>query len=64
MALTFALSLFSYHFIENPIRRNGWLIAGTARSLGFAALLTTTGAAVAYASATLATHNLSFRNNA
>ena len=58
VALTFALSLFSYHFIENPIRRNGWLIAGTARSLGFAALITTTGAAIAYASATLAARNL------
>ena len=56
--LTFALSLFSYHLIENPIRRNGWLIAGTARSLGFAALITTTGAAIAYASATLAARNL------
>ena len=56
--LTFALSLFSYHLIENPIRRNGWLIAGTVRSLGFAALVTTTGAAIAYASATLAARNL------
>jgi peptidoglycan/LPS O-acetylase OafA/YrhL len=59
VALTFALSLFSYHLIENPIRRNGWLIAGTARSLGLAALLTTAGAVVAYASATLAQDNIS-----
>ena len=58
MVLTFALSLFSYHFVENPIRRNGWLVARTAGSLGFAALITTTGAAIAYASATLATRNL------
>jgi peptidoglycan/LPS O-acetylase OafA/YrhL len=53
LVLTFALSLFSYHFVENPIRRNAWLIAGTGRSLGFAALLTMTGVTIAYASATL-----------
>ena len=56
--LTLALSLFSYHFIENPIRRNVWLMAGTGRSLGFAALITTAGAAIAFASATLASDNL------
>jgi peptidoglycan/LPS O-acetylase OafA/YrhL len=59
LVVTFALSLFSYQFVENPIRRNTWLIAGTRRSLAFAALLTMTGVTVAYASATLAKHNLS-----
>ncbi|MEK1889781.1 MAG: acyltransferase family protein [Phyllobacterium sp.] len=59
LALTFALSLVSYHFVENPIRRNAWLIAGTARSLGLAALLTATGVTIAYASASFARHNLS-----
>jgi len=59
LVLTFALSLVSYHLVENPVRRNAWLIVGTGRSLGFAALVTAAGAAVAYASATLAAHNLS-----
>ncbi|TXR49998.1 acyltransferase family protein [Phyllobacterium endophyticum] len=58
LVLTFALSLFSYHFVENPIRQNKWLVAGTRRSLVFAGLLTVTGVTVAYASATLAKHNL------
>ena len=58
LVLTLALSLFSYHFVENPIRRNAWLMAGTRRSLAFAALLTMTGVTVAYASATLAKHNV------
>ena len=58
LVLTLALSLFSYHFVENPIRRNAWLMAGTRRSLAFAALLTMTGVTVGYASATLAKHNV------
>lgn len=59
LVLTLALSILSYHFVENPIRRNAWLMAGTRRSLGFAALLTITGITAAYASATLAKHNIS-----
>ncbi|WP_271895896.1 acyltransferase family protein [Candidatus Phyllobacterium onerii] len=58
MLLTLALSIFSYHFVENPIRRNAWLMASTRRSLAFAALLTMTGVTVGYASATLAKHNI------
>src|SRR5262249_4222352 len=57
LALTFVLSLATYLVIENPIRRNGWLVARTARSLGLAALLTATGAAVAYAGAVVATRS-------
>jgi peptidoglycan/LPS O-acetylase OafA/YrhL len=59
LALTFALSLLTYLALENPIRRNGWLIAGTGRSLGLAALLTASGAVVAYASATVAARSFS-----
>ncbi|WEX76218.1 acyltransferase [Sinorhizobium numidicum] len=58
LAVTLALSLFSYHFIENPIRHNGWLAAKTSRSLGLAALLTATGATLASGSAALATYSL------
>ncbi|MDK1493055.1 acyltransferase family protein [Sinorhizobium sp. 7-81] len=58
LALTLVLSLFSYHFIENPVRHSGWLAARTSRSLGLAALLTAAGATVAYGSATLAGLNL------
>ncbi|UXN61346.1 acyltransferase family protein [Phyllobacterium zundukense] len=59
MLLTLALSIFSYRFVENPIRRNAWLMVSTRRSLAFAALLTMTGVTVGYASATLAKRNLS-----
>ncbi len=58
MALTLALSLFTYHVIENPIRRNGWLMASAARALVPAVLLTGTGVAAAYANARLAVHDL------
>lgn len=58
MVLTLALSLFTYHFIENPIRRNGWLMANAARALVPAILLTGTGVAAAYANARLAIHDL------
>ncbi|MET4687060.1 acyltransferase family protein [Sinorhizobium fredii] len=54
LAVTLLLSLFSYHFIENPIRHNGWLAARTGRSLGLAALLTGAGTTLAYGSAALA----------
>ncbi|UVK46427.1 acyltransferase [Mesorhizobium sp. AR07] len=36
-ALALALSVFTYHLIENPVRRGGWLTAG-ARSLYFSAI--------------------------
>ncbi|HXV29275.1 MAG TPA: acyltransferase family protein [Sinorhizobium sp.] len=58
LAVTLVLSLFSYRFIENPVRHNGWLAAKTSRSLGLAALLTGTGATLAYGSAALASYSL------
>ncbi len=58
LALTLALSVFTYHVIENPIRRNGWLMASAARALVPAVLLTGTGIAAAYANARLAVHDL------
>ncbi|GAB1583703.1 acyltransferase family protein [Phyllobacterium phragmitis] len=59
LALTFVLSIISYHLVENPIRRNAWLIAGTGRSIGLAAILTVSGAAVAYGNAKFAGRNFS-----
>ncbi|RVC61820.1 acyltransferase family protein [Mesorhizobium sp.] len=58
LALTLVLSAFTYHVIENPIRRNGWLMANAARALVPAVLLTGTGVAAAYANARLAVHDL------
>ncbi|ESY48785.1 acyltransferase family protein [Mesorhizobium sp. RSR380A] len=58
LALTLALSVFTYHVIENPIRRNGWLMASAARALVPAVLLTGTSVAAAYANARLAVHDL------
>ena len=58
LALTLALSIFTYHFIENPIRRNDWLMANAARALVPAVLLTGTGVAATYANARLAVHDL------
>lgn len=58
LALTLALAAISYHLIENPIRRNGWLMANAARALVPALLLTGTGVAAAYGNARLAVHNL------
>lgn len=58
LGLTLALSVLSYHFIENPIRRNGWLTANATRALVPALLLTGTGAAAAYGNAKLATADL------
>ncbi|RWB51203.1 acyltransferase family protein [Mesorhizobium sp.] len=54
LGLTLALSALSYHLIENPIRRNGWLMANAARALVPALLLTGTGVAAAYGNAALA----------
>ncbi|MCV3209400.1 acyltransferase [Mesorhizobium sp. YC-39] len=58
LVLTLALSIFTYNFIENPIRRNGWLMANAARALVPAVLLTGTGVAAAYANARLAVHDI------
>ncbi|WP_026621348.1 peptidoglycan/LPS O-acetylase OafA/YrhL [Ensifer sp. WSM1721] len=58
LAVTFGLSLFSYRFIEDPIRHNGWLAAKTSRSLAFATLLTGTGATLAYGSAAVASYGI------
>ncbi len=58
-ALTLALSIFTYHWIENPIRRNSWLMAGAARALVPAVMLTGAGVVVAYGNARFAEHNLS-----
>ena len=58
LALTLALSTLSYHLIENPIRRNGWLTARAARALVPALLLTGTGVAAAYGNAKFALHDL------
>lgn len=54
LLLTVALSALTYHLVENPIRRNGWLTAQSRRSLGFAALLTAIGVTMAFGSADLA----------
>ncbi|WP_214475185.1 acyltransferase family protein [Mesorhizobium sp. dw_380] len=56
-ALALALSVLSYHLIENPGRRFGWLTAG-ARALAPALGLTGMGVAAAYANAHLATRNI------
>lgn len=58
LGLTLALSALSYHLIENPIRRNGWLMANAARALVPALLLTGTGVAAAYGNAALAVRDL------
>lgn len=56
--VTLALSVFSYRFIENPVRHNGWLAAKTGRSLALAVLLTGAGTTLAYGSAALASRSL------
>ncbi|MBZ9701895.1 MULTISPECIES: acyltransferase family protein [unclassified Mesorhizobium] len=58
LALTLMLSIFTYHVIENPVRRNGWLMASAARALVPAALLTGAGVVAAYANAKFAVHEL------
>ncbi|TJW43505.1 MAG: acyltransferase [Mesorhizobium sp.] len=58
-AVTLALSAFTYRCIENPIRRNGWLMAGAARALVPAAALTGAGVVAAYGNARFAEHNFS-----
>jgi peptidoglycan/LPS O-acetylase OafA/YrhL len=64
LALTLVLSAFTYHVIENPIRRNGWLMANAARALVPAALLTGTSVVAAYANARLAVHDLDWEQRA
>ena len=56
-ALALALAFLTYHLIENPARRGGWLTAG-ARALAPALALTGVGVAAAYANAHLATRNI------
>lgn len=56
-ALSLALAFLTYHLIENPGRRFGWLTVG-ARALVPALALTGVGVAVAYANAHLATRNI------
>ncbi|MFC3324525.1 acyltransferase family protein [Mesorhizobium cantuariense] len=55
--LALALSVLTYHLIENPARRGRWLTAG-ARALVPALALTGAGVAVAYANAHLAERNI------
>ncbi|MBZ9775453.1 acyltransferase family protein [Mesorhizobium sp. CO1-1-8] len=55
--LVLALSVLTYHLIENPARRGAWLTVG-ARALAPALALTGAGVAVAYANAHLATRNI------
>ncbi|QND55926.1 acyltransferase family protein [Mesorhizobium huakuii] len=56
-ALALALAFLTYHLIENPARRGGWLTVGV-RALAPALALTGVGVAVAYANAHLATRNI------
>ncbi|PWK76239.1 acyltransferase family protein [Aminobacter sp. AP02] len=58
LAATIALSMLSYHFVENPVRLNGWLSTSSARSLGLAALLTSLGVTLSYGSSQLAARGL------
>ncbi|OBQ58737.1 acyltransferase [Mesorhizobium loti] len=52
-----ALAFLTYHLIENPARRGGWLTVG-ARALAPALALTGMGVAAAYANAHLAARNI------
>ncbi|UVK51568.1 acyltransferase [Mesorhizobium sp. AR02] len=56
-ALALALAFLTYHLIENPARRGGWLTMG-GRALIPALALTGVGVAVAFANAHLATRNI------
>ncbi|WP_027052257.1 acyltransferase family protein [Mesorhizobium erdmanii] len=56
-ALALLLAFLTYHLIENPGRRFGWLTAGK-WALAPAVALTGLGVAVAYANAHLATRNI------
>ncbi|MBQ0820471.1 acyltransferase [Microvirga sp. HBU67558] len=62
-ALTLGLSVLSYRFVENPLRRNSWLMAKTSRSLGFAALVTACGTIVAFGGARLANQKIDPQQN-
>ncbi|TSE03020.1 acyltransferase [Mesorhizobium intechi] len=57
VVLALALAFLTYHLIENPARRGGWVTAG-ARALAPALALTGVGVAAAYANAHLATRNI------
>ncbi|WP_292332139.1 acyltransferase, partial [Mesorhizobium sp.] len=58
LALTLALSALTCRLIENPIRRNGWLMANAARAPVPVLLLTGTGVAAAHGNARLAVRDL------
>ncbi|GAA2835644.1 peptidoglycan/LPS O-acetylase OafA/YrhL [Aminobacter aminovorans] len=58
LAVTVGLSLLSYRFVENPVRLNGWLSAGSVRSLGLAALLTSLGVTLSYSAAQIAARSV------
>lgn len=58
LLVTVALSYLSYRFVENPVRLNGWLSAGSARSLGLAALLTSLGVTLSYGASQIAARSV------
>lgn len=58
LAATIGLSFLSYRFVENPVRLNGWLSAGSLRSLGLAALLTSLGVTLSYGAAQIAARSV------
>jgi len=58
LLVTVGLSVLSYRFVENPMRLSGWLSAGSARSLGLAALLTSLGVTLSYGAAQLAARSV------
>jgi peptidoglycan/LPS O-acetylase OafA/YrhL len=55
---TIALSYLSYRFVENPVRLSGRLSAGSLRSLGLAALLTSLGVTLSYGASHLAARSV------
>lgn len=58
LAVTVGLSFLSYRYVENPVRSNGWLSAGSLRSLGLAALLTSLGVTLSYGAAQIAARSV------
>ncbi|WP_432286150.1 acyltransferase family protein [Aminobacter sp. BA135] len=58
LAVTAGLSFLSYRYVENPVRSNGWLSAGSLRSLGLAALLTSLGVTLSYGAAQIAARSV------
>ncbi|AMS40003.1 acyltransferase family protein [Aminobacter aminovorans] len=58
LAVTVGLSFLSYRYVENPVRSNGWLSAGSLRSLGLAALLTSLGVTLSFGAAQIAARSV------